>query len=81
MLINHRLILQFKCDYLKTKMPKKKVGSVHTAKNGAKYVIDGKTGKARFVKRSTKAGKGGSVAVGGSVSVGGSVKKRRKRRK
>ena len=35
------------------KMPKKKVGSVHTAKNGAKYKIMA-NGSARFISGATK---------------------------
>ena len=60
-------------------MPKKKVGSVHTAKNGAKYKIM-PNGRARFISgptkgRGAKKKKGGSVSTGGSVRVAGSVKK------
>ena len=63
-------------------MPKKKVGSVHTAKNGAKYKIM-PNGRARFISGPTKgpgakkgkAKKGGSVSTGGSVRVAGSMKK------
>jgi len=59
---------------------KKKVGSVHTAKNGAKYKIM-PNGKARFISGPTKGRgakkKGGSVRVGGSVAVGGGVKRKR----
>jgi len=46
-------------------MPKKKLGSVHTAKNGAKYKITAKG--ARFISGPTKKKKGGSAQVGGSV--------------
>ena len=58
---------------------KKKPGSVHTAKNGAKYKIM-PNGKARFISGPTKgrgAKKGGSVHVGGSVRVGGGLKRKR----
>jgi len=63
-------------------MPKKKPGSVHTAKNGAKYKIM-PNGRCRFISGPTKgpgskkgkAKKGGSVSTGGSVRVAGSMKK------
>jgi len=50
-------------------MPKKKVGSVHTAKNGARYKIMA-NGQARFISGPTKrkrAKRGGSAMVGGSA--------------
>ena len=53
-------------------MPKKKPGSVHTAKNGAKYKIM-PNGRARFISGPTKGRgakkKGGSVRVGGGLSL------------
>ena len=62
-------------------MPKK-VGSVHTAKNGAKYKIMA-NGKARFISGPTKGPgskkKAGSMAVGGSVRVAGGLKKKRRK--
>ena len=65
-------------------MAKKKVGSVHTAKNGAKYKIMA-NGKARFISGPTigigskkKAKKGGSVGVGGSVRIAGGLKRKAK---
>ena len=69
-------------------MPKKKVGSVHTAKNGAKYKIMA-NGKARFISGPTKgpgakrkgkgkkARKGGGVSVAGGVRIAGGMKKRK----
>jgi hypothetical protein len=62
-------------------MPKKQVGKIYTAKNGAKYKIL-PNGRAKFVKRSSGTGKkggklGGSVRVAGSVSVAGGLKKRK----
>ena len=62
---------------------KKKVGSVHTAKNGAKYRIQ-KDGRALFISGPTKGPgskkkkKGGSVAVAGSVRIAGGLKKKKK---
>jgi len=56
-------------------MPKKKVGSVHTARNGARYKIMA-NGKARFISGPTKRKgkkKGGSIRVGGSMGVGGKM--------
>ena len=64
-------------------MPKKKVGSVHTAKNGAKYRIL-PNGRARFISGPTsgpgskRKKKGGSIAVAGSVRIAGGLKKRKK---
>lgn len=60
---------------------KKKVGSIHTAKNGARYRIE-KNGRARFISGPTKGPgskkkKGGSISVGGSVRVAGGLKKRK----
>ena len=55
-------------------MPKKKPGSVHTAKNGARYKIM-PNGRARFISGPTK-GRGAKKTAkkkGGSVRVGGSV--------
>ena len=52
---------------------KKKIGSVHTAKNGRRYKITSKG--ARFIKGKSKTSKGGSV------SVGGGLKRRRRRTK
>jgi hypothetical protein len=64
-----------------TKMAKKKIGSVHTCKNGATYKIM-PNGRARFLTGPTKRkSKGGSIRVGGGVSVGGAVRKKRKRKK
>ena len=51
---------------------KKRIGSVHTAKNGRKYKITSKG--ARFIKTKTRTKKGGSVRVGGRL------KTRRKRK-
>ncbi len=53
---------------------KKKIGSVHTAKNGAKYKITAKG--ARFISGPTKGP--GSKKKGGSAQVGGSILKRAK---
>ena len=60
-------------------MPKKKVGSTHTASNGARYRILA-NGRARFIsgptkghKRKKRKRKGGSAAVGGSARVGGGL--------
>ena len=47
-------------------MPKKKVGSVHTAKNGAKYKIL-PNGRARFISGPTK--RGGGKKKGGFLGV------------
>ena len=61
-------------------MPKKKPGSVHLAKNGAKYKIL-PNGRCRFISGPTKRkkkSKGGGVAVGGSIRVGGGLKKKYK---
>ena len=63
-------------------MPKKKIGSVHTAKNAAKYKIM-QNGRARFIAGPTrgpgaKKKKGGGVAVGGGVRIAGGLRKRRK---
>ena len=60
---------------------KKKVGSVHTAKNGAKYKIMS-NGRARFISGPTKGPgskkkKGGSMAVGGSVRIAGGLKRKK----
>ena len=66
---------------------KKKPGSVHTAKNGARYKILA-NGRARFISGPTKKKgkrKGGSVSVGGaarkrkggSARVGGAARRRR----
>ena len=65
-------------------MPAKKVGSVHTAKNGAKYKIL-PNGRARFISGPTsgpgsKKKKAGSMAVGGSVRIAGGLRKKRKRK-
>ena len=66
-------------------MPKKRPGSVHTAKNGARYKILA-NGRARFISGPTKRKrKGGSVSVGGSARkrkggsarVGGAARRRR----
>ena len=74
-------------------MPKKKIGSVHKAKNGAKYRIT-KDGRARWISGPTKGPgskkkKGGSVsisapspsAVGGGVRMAGGLKRKKRRRK
>ena len=75
-------------------MPKKKIGSVHTAKNGAKYRIT-KDGRARWISGPTKGPgskkkkTGGSVsisapspsAVGGGVRMAGGLKRKKRRRK
>ena len=47
---------------------KKKVGSVHTAKNGARYKIMA-NGQARFIKGGSRKRpkKGGSINVGGAM--------------
>ena len=62
-------------------MPKK-VGSVHTAKNGAKYKIL-PNGKARFISGPTSGPgskkKAGSMAVGGSVRVAGGLRKKKRK--
>ena len=71
-------------------MPKKKPGSVHTARNGARYKILA-NGRARFISGPTKRKKatgrkrrggsamvGGSAGVGGSASVGGSMRRRKR---
>ena len=50
---------------------KKKVGSVHTAKNGAKYKIM-PNGRARFISGPTK-GRGAKKKKAGSVRVAGSI--------
>ena len=64
-------------------MPKKKVGSVHTASNGARYKIL-PSGKARFIsgptkgrgsKKKKKSSKGGGVSVGGGVRIAGALKR------
>ena len=47
---------------------KKKIGSIHTAKNGRRYKITSKG--ARFIK--------GKTSKGGSVSVGGRLRRRRR---
>ena len=63
-------------------MPKKKVGSVHTAKNGAKYKIMA-NGKAKFISGPTKgrgAKKGGGVSVAGGVRIAGGLKKKRRKK-
>ena len=64
-------------------MPAKKVGSVHTAKNGARYRIM-PNGRARFISGPTKGPgskkKAGSMAVGGSVRIAGGLRKKRKRK-
>lgn len=57
-------------------MPKAR-GVIHTARNGAKYILDKKTGRAKFVSGPKKKKKGGSVRVGGATAVGGSAKKRK----
>ena len=52
-------------------MPKKKPGSVHTAKNGARYKVL-PNGRCRFISGPTKrkAGKkkGGGIKIGGGMS-------------
>ena len=53
-------------------MGKKKVGSVHTAKNGAKYKIL-PNGRARFISGPTK--RGGGKKGAGLSSMGMNVKK------
>ena len=56
-------------------MPKHKVGSTVTFKNGAKAKVM-PSGRLRIFKgptKSTRKKKGGSVRVGGSIGVGGSV--------
>ena len=58
-------------------MPKKKPGSVHTAKNGRKYKIM-PNGRARFI--SSKSSKGGGIVVGGSIRIGGGMKRKRKKK-
>ena len=62
-------------------MGKKKVGSVHVAKNGARYKIL-PSGKARFIsgptkgrKKKKKSSKGGGVSVGGGVRIAGALKR------
>ena len=57
-------------------MPKKKVGSVHTAKNGAKYRIQ-KDGRALFISGPTKGPGSKKKKKAGSVSVAGSVRKKK----
>ena len=57
-----------------------KVGSVHTAKNGAKYKIL-PSGRCRFISGPTKrkkgkAKKGGSIRVAGGIAVGGKLQKK-----
>ena len=57
-------------------MPKHKVGSTVTFKNGAKAKVM-PNGRLKIFKgptKSTRKKKGGSVRVGGSVGVGGSVR-------
>ena len=54
---------------------KKKPGSVHTAKNGAKYKIM-PNGRARFISGAKKK-KGGGMMVGGSIRIGGGMKKKK----
>ena len=49
--------------FLVKKMPKKKVGSVHTAKNEAKYKIM-PNGRARFISGPTKRGGGKKKGAG-----------------
>ena len=51
---------------------KKRIGSVHTAKNGRRYKITSKG--ARFIKGKAKS----KSSKGGSVSVGGRLKRRRR---
>ena len=58
-------------------MPKKKPGSVHTAKNGAKYKILA-NGRARFISGPTKKGSKRKTTKGGSITVGGGLKRRTK---
>ena len=57
-------------------MPKKKPGSVHTARNGRKYKIM-PNGRARFISGG-KTKKGGGMMVGGSIRIGGGMKKKKK---
>ena len=65
-------------------MPAKKVGSVHTAKNGAKYRIL-PNGRARFISGPTsgpgskKKKAAGSMAVGGSVRIAGGLRKKKRK--
>jgi hypothetical protein len=59
-------------------MPKKKPGSVHTAKNGARYKILA-NGKARFISGPTK--RKGKKKKGGSLATGGGLKKKRRSKK
>ena len=64
-------------------MPAKKVGSVHTAKNGARYRIL-PNGRARFISGPTKGPgskkkKAGSMAVGGSVRIAGGLRKKKRK--
>ena len=65
-------------------MAKKKPGSVHVAKNGAKYKILA-NGRARFLSGPTRgpgskkrAKKGGGVSVAGGVRIAGGMKKHKK---
>ena len=55
---------------------KKKPGSVHTAKNGARYKILA-NGRARFIAGPKKKGRK-KTTKGGSVSIGGGLKRRKK---
>ena len=57
-------------------MPKKKPGSIHTAKNGARYKILA-NGRARFVSGPTKK----KTKKGGSIAVGGGLKRKRMTKK
>ena len=54
-------------------MAKKKPGSVHTAKNGARYKIL-PNGRARFISGPTKRKGKKKKSKGGGVSVGGSIR-------
>ena len=74
--------MKFKLCSFKVNMPKKKVGSVHVAKNGARYKIL-PSGKAMFISGPTrgrgskrkKKSKGGGVSVGGGVRIAGALKR------
>ena len=53
-------------------MAKKKVGSVHTCKNGAKYKIM-PNGRARFISGPTRRAGGGKMKNGGFLGPKGGV--------
>ena len=56
---------------------KKSPGSVHTAKNGARYKILA-NGRARFVSGPTKKKR---TKKGGSIAIGGGLKRKRRTKK